>query len=186
MKRLAVITLILLSMLSFASCRQKVRNYNVFFESNGGSYISQIVTDGNSSITLPNNPTREGYIFDAWYLDNENFTQVFTADYFEDNPIHRDITLYANWVLDNNIEQANDLITITFITNADNEIEPLHALSGIDITEPEAPTRAGFIFRGWYQDENLSIPYEFERMPATNVTIYARWEQDLINGGSNN
>jgi len=39
-------------------------------------------------------PTREGYIFDGWYTDNNTFDVPFSIN----TPVNRDYTLYANWV----------------------------------------------------------------------------------------
>ncbi|MBR2541222.1 MAG: DUF11 domain-containing protein [Mogibacterium sp.] len=37
------------------------------------------------------------------------------------------------------------------------------------------PSRAGYVFLGWYADEGCSTKYDFDKMPANNVTVYAKW-----------
>lgn len=63
--------------------------YNVTFDSAGGSEVaSQSVGEGKCAIE-PEKPTRDGYRFVGWYLDDEpyDFTQ----------PVTRDIVLQAKW-----------------------------------------------------------------------------------------
>ncbi len=36
-----------------------------------GEVYDTISTNGKEAIKLPDNPTKEGYIFDGWYWDNE-------------------------------------------------------------------------------------------------------------------
>ena len=67
---------------------EKVK-YTVTFNSNGGSKIpTQIIEEGNLVIE-PKEPTKKGYMFVGWTLDNEHF------DF--NNPITSDITLDADW-----------------------------------------------------------------------------------------
>lgn len=63
--------------------------YIVTFDSNGGTPVeSQIVEKGNKVI-MPHLPKRDGYMFNAWYIGEEEF------DF--DTIIISDITLVANW-----------------------------------------------------------------------------------------
>lgn len=66
--------------------------YDIHFDSNGGSLVpSQSITAGNS-IVMPENPTKEGYIFTGWYRDKECKNHFESYDY-----IFSDLTLYACW-----------------------------------------------------------------------------------------
>ena len=41
---------------------------------------------------------------------------------------------------------------------------------------PEAPTKDGYVFAGWYDDTACTQPHDFDaQMPAHNVTVYAKW-----------
>ena len=46
--------------------------------------------------------------------------------------------------------------------------------------EPVAPTREGYEFTGWYLDEELKTPYDFESEVKDNITLYAGWEEEKI------
>ena len=37
------------------------------------------------------------------------------------------------------------------------------------------PTRNGYTFAGWYSDSALKTAYTFDKMPAQNITLYAKW-----------
>ena len=39
------------------------------------------------------------------------------------------------------------------------------------------PTKAGYVFEGWYIDDACTQPYEFTTMPKGGVTVYAKWRQ---------
>lgn len=40
---------------------------------------------------------------------------------------------------------------------------------------PDAPTRAGYTFGGWYSDSNLTSYYGFTAAVTGNITLYAKW-----------
>ena len=63
--------------------------YTVTFDTAGGSSIDSIVVKENDMITKPDNPTKEGYTFLGWYIDDEEFN-------FEDL-VKSDLTLVAKW-----------------------------------------------------------------------------------------
>ena len=65
----------------------------VTFESNGGSAVEAISVEPGSTITKPNDPTRSGYNFVAWYADEA----LTTAWVFATDTVDANITLYAKW-----------------------------------------------------------------------------------------
>ena len=45
------------------------------------------------------------------------------------------------------------------------------------VPQPHEPNRDGYVFKGWYQDSNFIIPWNFETDIAdTGTVIYAKWE----------
>jgi uncharacterized repeat protein (TIGR02543 family) len=75
---------------------QILETKTVTFESNGGSIIESQPVYKGYPIRRPSNPSRGGYKFDAWYIDNETFQKQWN---FFTIP-KTDITLYANWWVD--------------------------------------------------------------------------------------
>lgn len=68
--------------------------YTVSYNSKGGSDVpAQNDVMYGDLLPKPEPPTREGYVFQGWYLD-ENETQSWD---FETNPVEQSMTLYAAW-----------------------------------------------------------------------------------------
>jgi len=68
----------------------------VTFETNGGSYIESQPVYKGYPIKRPSNPSRGGHKFDAWYIDNGTFQKQWNFNVIP----QYDITLYANWWVD--------------------------------------------------------------------------------------
>ncbi len=95
-----ILVLTLLVIFSFASCGSdgqtedtnvEVIYHTVYFSSSGGSAVPSIrVVDGGTA-AAPTNPTREGFIFDCWVLDGQEWS-------FNVNTVTSDITLSAKWI----------------------------------------------------------------------------------------
>ena len=47
---------------------------------------------------------------------------------------------------------------------------------GTSIVIDETIEKSGYDFRGWYLDEELTIPLTENYIPTENITIYAKWE----------
>ena len=66
--------------------------------------------------------------------------------------------------------------TVTFESNGGSEIEAQVIAEGEKVTEPEDPTKEGCAFLGWYLDEALTEPVDFETVTITkDTTFYALW-----------
>lgn len=65
--------------------------------------------------------------------------------------------------------------TVTFDTQGGSEIAPITFTEGDEITLPEAPTRAGYIFDGWYIDRDLLNAFVENQTITGNITLYAKW-----------
>ena len=98
--------------LMFSSCQNKIdnpdnlNNQSVFivqFNSNYGSEIpSQSVLEG-TTVSKPDDPTRNGYTFDAWFKEPE-----MTNEWkFDVDLVFSDVTLFAKWIQGTDNEKAN-------------------------------------------------------------------------------
>ncbi len=72
------------------------KQYEVTFNSNGGTQIVSKKIQKNDKIEKPEDPTKEGYLFEGWYYNNELY------DF--DMPIMNNITLEARWTVQEEIE----------------------------------------------------------------------------------
>ena len=123
--------------------------YTITFDTAGGSEIAPITQDYGTAITVPADPTREGYTFIGW-----------EGEFPETMPAHN-MTITAQWEINR--------YTITFDTAGGSEITPITQDYETAITAPADPTREGYTFIGWDQE----IP---KTMPAENITLKARWK----------
>ncbi len=211
----------------------------IHFNTNGGSTIYDIVLQEGSMLTLPAEPTKLGYEFVSWYVD-ENF-----AEEFKIGEISSDITLYAKWeliayniVYHNTKGVSHDNPLVYTIESGDVEIgeivhlgheflgwydnpefsgEKVTVISGGSIGDKHVyakfeklsyvvsfdtmggntidsiileynaafenlpiPTKDGYEFKGWYLDDGYYMPANDCRMPAIEITLYAKWECDHI------
>ena len=96
-KRLFVVAFIAF-MLLLSACGTENITFTISFDSNGGSDIESIAYDGQTQVSIPDNPTKEGFIFDGWFWDNGTFLIPFTANSLLDQPIQSDLTVYAKWI----------------------------------------------------------------------------------------
>lgn len=89
----------------------------ISFDSAGGSFVEDVVIKAGTATMPPSDPTREGYSFDGWYLDDKKF------DFSE--PVEEDITLTAHWSGGNSGQEAPS-------TNTNNSSRPSNSGSASD------------------------------------------------------
>lgn len=108
------------------------------------------------NLNLPETPTKEGYTFTGWYLD-EACTQPY-----EGTPVTEDTVFYAGWKINQH--------TVTLLPENHTTLEPLVVDWGTVPALPEL-TRTGYDFVGWYIGDTL-----YENAPIkSDVTLTARW-----------
>lgn len=79
----------------------------VTFKTNGGSEVKSASVKSGNKIDVPETPTKEGYVFEGWYLNGK--------EYNFDDEVNEDITLVAKWrKVDVDGEEGNE-------ENDDNE-----------------------------------------------------------------
>ncbi len=111
MKKLSIIFTAVLGLFMLSGCTLPSDFFTVDitidFDEMGGSEINNIVVARGSVILPEEVPTKEGYVFDGWYLDeNYNYEASFTSG------IDDDLTLYAKWVDENDIYSIDDIRAI--------------------------------------------------------------------------
>ncbi|WP_207303265.1 InlB B-repeat-containing protein, partial [Intestinimonas massiliensis (ex Afouda et al. 2020)] len=141
-----------------------VNQYTITFETGEGTAVEPITQDYGTTVTKPDDPTREGYSFTGWYTEADCTGEPYA---FTTMPAEN-ITLYAKW-------QAGQY-TITFDSQGGSQVETIAADYGQTVTAPTAPTRTGYTFGGWYTEADCTgEPYVFTTMPAQSFTLYAKW-----------
>lgn len=84
---------------------------------------------------------------------------------------------------------------LLFNTRGGAALKPLQAKMGVPIELPTA-IKGESKFLGWYKDESLLKPCDFNKMPSKNTMLFAKWIEDatvqelfdsgLAEGGKNN
>ncbi|GEM_PF-629205 len=74
--------------------RWDIGQYYIYFNSNGGSLVSPIIQNCNSIIIEPDQPSKFGYSFVGWFLD-----EALETPYIFDRMPSEDISLYAKWAI---------------------------------------------------------------------------------------
>ncbi len=145
----------------------------IIFDPNGGVCdISSFSTEYDSAYgTLPS-PTRTGYTFDGWYTAINGGDKITSSSTVS---VTTDQTLYAHWTAKQ--------YTVTFNANGGKcSITTKNVSYASTYTLPTA-TRDYYNFTGWYTASNggskVSSP---ATMGASNITLYAHWEQKPISG----
>jgi uncharacterized repeat protein (TIGR02543 family) len=137
-----------------------INQYTITFDSDGGTAVSAITQDYNTSVTAPENPTKEGHTFSGW---DQVIPTVIPAE---------SITIKAVWTVNQ--------YTITFDSNGGSAVSAITQDYGTSVTAPSNPVKEGYTFSGWFLDKELSNSYSLNSMIADDITLYALWDELLI------
>lgn len=150
----------------------------VTFDPNGGNVtpLSAELNNEQKLDSLPT-PTRDGYIFDGWYRNQDGSGEMI----YEDTTFAGDATVYAAW--------TPITYTVTFNGNGGTLRD-----SGAAVTEPvsvsyganvDGPTfeRENYTFNGWARNADGTDPVtDLNNLTTTDgasVTLYAQWTYDV-------
>ena len=145
--------------------------FDVNFNSNGGSAVtSQVGLSKGAKVTKPLDPSRSGYSFRGWFVD-----EAMTTPWdFDTNTVTGNTTLYAKW----DVNPVVETFDVRFNSNGGSSVLSQLGLSkGAKVTKPLDPSRSGYSFKGWFVDEAMTMPWNFDTdTVAKNTTLYAKWE----------
>ncbi|WP_286143449.1 InlB B-repeat-containing protein, partial [Adlercreutzia caecimuris] len=105
------------------------------------------------------NPTRSGYTFKGWYADRKFKKKVTKVS-------GKNVTLYAKWA-------KNYKITYKLNGGKNSKGNPKKAAGTVKL---KSPTRAGYVFKGWYANKRLTKRVTKLSM-TRNRTVYAKWQK---------
>ena len=134
-----------------------------------GSSTIKAKIDPGQKVEKPTDPSREGFLFDAWYSDPQLTTQFDFNQTIQDN-----IMLYANWVL-----TAYDVV-FKYNDNVTNDTK-ISVETNTPVRKPTDPTRTGYAFAGWYTDAELKNAYDFTKPVVNKLSLFAKWNKTDIN-----
>ena len=135
----------------------------VVFNTNGhGGAISPASVEHGTKVSAPASPSEYGYNFEGWYTD-ANGNNPFDFDTL----ITTDITLFAKW--------TPKSYKVTFKTDKDTPYHEQSVTYKNFATKPSAPGKPGYIFDGWYEDEDCHDAFNFGTAITGDITLYAKW-----------
>ncbi len=135
----------------------EIVTYTVKFNSNGGTKVDDIKAVSGTTITAPVS-TKDGYIFDGWYLGEEKFD--FTT------PITKSITLKARW---------NDGPKINVIFMVDDKVyKTIATKENTAVSKPSNPTKTGYKFVEWQLNGEK---FDFNTKITSEITLKATFEE---------
>ena len=112
-----------------------INQYTITFDSDGGSEVASITADYKSTLTKPNDPTKEGYTFAGW-----------SPAFPETMPLNG-AALKATW--------TPNQYTITFDSDGGSEVASITADYKSTLTKPADPTKEGYTFAGVPRDDAI-------------------------------
>ncbi|MCH5163785.1 MAG: InlB B-repeat-containing protein, partial [Clostridiales bacterium] len=167
----------------------KAVEYTVKYDLDDGTFGNAIVPEitykmGDSVTLTDEEPTKTGYTFTGWSLDDEKaveepITIRAIRTYAKGDDYSKTITFKALWDI--------NTYKVTYDTNGG---EGTYAIQGYDygatVTVSEnVPTRKGYTFKGWQAtkteggeeiNNKLYKPNDEFEMPAFDVTLLAQWD----------
>lgn len=148
---------------------EKNDTYEITFYLNDGEvYESSLFTSGEV-MDLPTQPELEGFIFLGWYL-SDTFDEAFVET--SPMPTHN-LSIYAKLV------SVDDYFyTVSFESDGGTVIDSLIQVVGTAVSAPTDPVKKGYIFEGWYIDQDYTTLYDFDNPQSNNITLYAKWVFD--------
>ncbi len=158
-------TTVVVLLISVFYCLFLGNHYIVQFDTAGGSKVDKVSVQTGEMVLKPEEPTREGYEFLGWYLDEEPYD-------FE-SPVRKNITLVAKW---RKIATAEDIFyVVTFNSDGGSEVESQYVTPTSKVSKPTEPIKKGYEFLGWYYKDTK---FDFSKSVSQNIELVAKWEKE--------
>ncbi len=136
-----------------------VNEYVVTFKDGSRQLSAQSVISGYNP-KVPTAPAQTGKVFNGWYIDT-----LCTKPFDFGSVIKANVTVYAGWL--------NEYAVV--FKDGNETLSSQSVRSGLTAGVPEAPTKEGERFNGWYKDELCTIPFDFGSQITAPTTVYAGW-----------
>lgn len=163
-----IIAIIAAIILTFSLVACEADQLIVTFDSDGGSLVEPLLVDKGEFITKPDDPTKEGYDFIYWQLDNQ--------EYKFDKPVEKNINLVAKW----EVEIVTKYYNVSFNLDGGSLSglnSPIKVEEGFTVNNPGTPIKEGYTFLNWTVDDAF---YDFETAVNSNLEIVAKYKKDEI------
>ena len=163
------------------TARWQANSYTATYDTDGGSKITQStqsVLYGDTFDITEEIPTKAGFAFAGWHAvmaDGQDLGTVTSGGRFTWN-YASDITFTAIWKVVN--------LTVTLETSGGTvSTDKVTVTYGSTYGELPVPVKTGFVFGGWYFDENCTSPATASTTVTKTAdhTLYAKWSKGKYN-----
>ena len=138
------------------------KKVTISFNSNGGDKIASIKIRKGHTTSLPT-PKKENETFEGWYLEDEKVDSNYK--------FNEDVELKAKW------KDKGPAFTVKFNSDGGDEIDDVKLECGQKLTLPEEPTKKGFTFISWEDDDKKTIR-DGEVLACKDITLIAIWDKE--------
>ena len=132
------------------------------FDTNGGSQVNPMFLKDGQPVGAIEEPTCDRKYFEGWFVDENLTTPYLPGSAFDGNS-----KLYAKW---------SDGQFVTFVENGGSIVPPVMFRAGTTPEMPADPTRDGYVFLGWYTNEDLADEHKYVPGNANaGFNLFAKW-----------
>ena len=168
------------------NARWEPQEFTIFYDDNGGDETNlktQIVKyKQNYELVVP---TKKGYTFEGWFDGDRQFVSG-VWDYLQDK------TLKAKWTPTTYSIFLSHPSSIThyYVTfdykggKSSDESNVKEVVVGTPVEIPSKPTKKGYVFRGWFTDEDCRKYFDFTSKITESMTLYAGWYEIASESGT--
>ena len=136
----------------------ELKTYTISFDG-----VEQVL-DYNSVIVAPADPTKEGYTFLGWYMDEVEFEEGLKAT--SDMAFVSKFELNTYKVSFNNNGHGTPLFDLPYSSALP---DPLPVL-----------IKDGYTFEGWFTDSELTTAAVAGKAITADTTLYAKWTENVV------
>lgn len=156
-----LIFMVTLFAVGLVACGKSLKSFKVNFVVDN-EVVKTIEATNKEEILLPEEPKKEGYTFDGWYMEKEDGKKVSMYDLI----LISDTTLHAKWLI--------NAYTITYNLNGGNNNDNNPSTYTVeDEIVLLNPLKKGYTFDGW--TENSIETFQIDKGSTGNKEYTANW-----------
>lgn len=138
--------------------------YELAYQTNGGNRITPDYYYHSDNAYPASTPTKEGYVFVGWYMDEEFQTPcVFPMN------LTQDTTIYAKWAVQYQVNYHN---------NEGILIDSIRINEGETLSSYVAPTIQGLVFVGWATSQNGTDIFDLSTPINQDYNLYPVYKNE--------
>lgn len=165
-KRLSYLLLILLAFLFIGCKTEEIKENIVISLIVDEDVYKEITIEKSESIDYYEMPRKNGNAFFGWYVDSE-----YSEEFDFNDSIENNLALFGHYV--------KGYYYVHFETGCDDLVlEDIVVKKGDKINKPTNIARENFEVEGFYTDEQLEMPFNFNDDIREDKTIYIKWGID--------